>query len=42
MDQGRCVLGSKLFPKDVIAAENWQAISDKCAEALAYIAKARA
>ena len=38
-----CVgMGSKLFPKDVIAAENWQAISDKCAEALGYIAKARA
>ncbi len=38
-----CVgMGSKLFPKDVIAAENWQAITDKCAEALGYIAKARA
>ena len=38
-----CVgMGSKLFPKDVIAAENWQAITDKCQEALGYIAKARA
>ena len=38
-----CVgMGSKLFPKDVIAAGNWQAITDKCAEALGYIAKARA
>lgn len=37
-----CVgMGSKLFPKEVIAAENWKAISDKCAEALGYIAKAR-
>ena len=33
--------GSKLFPKDVVAAKNWKAISDKCAEALGYIAKAR-
>lgn len=38
-----CVgMGSKLFPKDVIAAGNWQAITDKCREALGYIAKARA
>ncbi len=38
-----CVgMGSKLFPKDVIAAANWQAITDKCREALGYIAKARA
>ena len=37
-----CVgMGSKLFPKEDIAAENWQAISDKCAEALGYIAKIR-
>ena len=34
-------MGSKLFPKDVVAAKNWKAISDKCAEALGYIAKAR-
>ncbi len=38
-----CVgMGSKLFPKDVIAAKNWKVISDKCVEALGYIAKARA
>jgi 2-dehydro-3-deoxyphosphogluconate aldolase/(4S)-4-hydroxy-2-oxoglutarate aldolase len=37
-----CVgMGSKLFPKDVIAAGNWQAITDKCKEALGYIQKAR-
>ena len=37
-----CVgMGSKLFPKDVIAQGNWQAITDKCVEALGYIAKAR-
>lgn len=37
-----CVgMGSKLFPKDVIAQGNWQAIIDKCVEALGYIAKAR-
>lgn len=38
-----CVgMGSKLFPKETIAAKNWQAITDKCKEALGYIAKARA
>ena len=38
-----CVgMGSKLFPKDVVAAQNWKAITDKCVEALGYIAKARA
>ena len=37
-----CVgMGSKLFPKEVIAAGNWQAITDKCVEALGYIAKTR-
>ena len=37
-----CVgMGSKLFPKEVVAAKNWKAISDKCEEALGYIAKAR-
>ena len=37
-----CVgMGSKLFPKDVIAQGNWQAITAKCVEALGYIAKAR-
>lgn len=37
-----CVgMGSKLFPKDVVAAGNWQAVTDKCKEALGYIAKVR-
>ncbi len=37
-----CVgMGSKLFPKDVIAAKNWQYITDKCIEALGYIVSAR-
>lgn len=37
-----CVgMGSKLFPKQVIAAGDWQRITDKCIEALGYIAKAR-
>jgi 2-dehydro-3-deoxyphosphogluconate aldolase/(4S)-4-hydroxy-2-oxoglutarate aldolase len=37
-----CVgMGSKLFPKDVVAAKNWQAITDKCKEALGYIQKSR-
>ena len=34
-------MGSKLFPKEVIAEKNWQAISDKCREALGYIQAAR-
>ena len=38
-----CVgMGSKLFPKDVIAAGNWKSITDKCEEALGYIKAARA
>lgn len=38
-----CVgMGSKLFPKDVVAAKNWKAITDKCVEALGYIKAARA
>ena len=37
-----CVgMGSKLFPSDVIAAKNWGAVSDKCRESLAIIAKYR-
>ncbi|MFI3265965.1 MAG: bifunctional 4-hydroxy-2-oxoglutarate aldolase/2-dehydro-3-deoxy-phosphogluconate aldolase [Rikenellaceae bacterium] len=37
-----CVgMGSNLFPASVIADKNWQAITDLCAEALGYIAKAR-
>ena len=38
-----CVgMGSKLFPKDRVEAEDWQYVTDKCREALGYIAKARA
>lgn len=37
-----CVgMGSKLFPKDKVAACDWQYVTDKCAEALATIAKLR-
>ncbi|MDE6267809.1 MAG: bifunctional 4-hydroxy-2-oxoglutarate aldolase/2-dehydro-3-deoxy-phosphogluconate aldolase [Muribaculaceae bacterium] len=37
-----CVgMGSKLFPKDRVAAGDWQYVSDKCRESLAIIAKAR-
>lgn len=37
-----CVgMGSKLFPKETIACANWEAITNKCKEALGYIAKAR-
>ena len=37
-----CVgMGSQLFPKDVVAAADWQWITDKCKQALGYIAKAR-
>ena len=37
-----CVgMGSKLFPKEIIAAEQWNAIADKCREALAIIVEAR-
>ena len=37
-----CVgMGSKLFPKDKVAAEDWQYVTDKCKEALGYIAEAR-
>ncbi|MCU7694661.1 bifunctional 4-hydroxy-2-oxoglutarate aldolase/2-dehydro-3-deoxy-phosphogluconate aldolase [Haoranjiania flava] len=34
-------MGSNLFPSDVIKAQNWQAITDKTQEALAYIQEAR-
>jgi 2-dehydro-3-deoxyphosphogluconate aldolase/(4S)-4-hydroxy-2-oxoglutarate aldolase len=38
-----CVgMGSKLFPGDKVKAGDWQYITDKCREALGYIAKARA
>lgn len=34
-----CVgMGSKLFPKDKVAAGDWQYITDKCREALGYVA----
>lgn len=37
-----CVgMGSKLFPKDVIAAQDWGFITKKSADALAYIREAR-
>ena len=32
-------MGSKLFPKDVVAAKDWAAISAKCREALALCKK---
>lgn len=35
-----CVgMGSKLFPKDRVAAQDWQYITDKCREALGYMKK---
>ena len=38
-----CVgMGSKLFPSDKVKANDWQYVTDKCKEALGYIAKARA
>lgn len=37
-----CVgMGSKLFPSDKVKACDWQYVTDKCKEALGYIAKAR-
>ena len=37
-----CVgMGSKLFPKDVIAEKNWAWITNKCEEALGYIKAGR-
>lgn len=34
-----CVgMGSKLFPKDKVAAADWQYVTDKCREALGYVA----
>ncbi len=37
-----CVgMGSKLFPADKVKACDWQYVTDKCREALGYIAKAR-
>lgn len=38
-----CVgMGSKLFPKDKVAAEDWQYVTDKCRECLDIIAELRA
>ena len=38
-----CVgMGSNLFPKDVVAAKDWQFITNKCKESLFYILAARA
>ena len=34
-------MGSKLFPKDKVAAKDWKYVTDKCAEALAIIASCR-
>jgi 2-dehydro-3-deoxyphosphogluconate aldolase/(4S)-4-hydroxy-2-oxoglutarate aldolase len=37
-----CVgMGSKLFPKDRVAAADWQYVTDKCREALGYILSSR-
>lgn len=37
-----CVgMGSKLFPKDRVAAADWQYVTDKCAEALAIAAQCK-
>jgi 2-dehydro-3-deoxyphosphogluconate aldolase/(4S)-4-hydroxy-2-oxoglutarate aldolase len=37
-----CVgMGSKLFPKEVIAAQEWQKITEKCKEVLAVVAQYR-
>ncbi len=37
-----CVgMGSKLFPKDKVAAQDWKYVTDKCREALDIIAKLR-
>lgn len=38
-----CVgMGSKLFPKDKVAAEDWQYVTDKCRECLDTIAELKA
>ena len=37
-----CVgMGSKLFPNDRVAAEDWQYVTDMCRKSLEYIATAR-
>ena len=38
-----CVgMGSKLFPKEKVAAEDWQYVTDKCRDCLDIIARAKA
>ncbi|MDE5788771.1 MAG: bifunctional 4-hydroxy-2-oxoglutarate aldolase/2-dehydro-3-deoxy-phosphogluconate aldolase, partial [Bacteroidaceae bacterium] len=38
-----CVgMDSKLFPKERVEAGDWQYVTDKCREALGYVAHARA
>jgi 2-dehydro-3-deoxyphosphogluconate aldolase/(4S)-4-hydroxy-2-oxoglutarate aldolase len=34
-------MGSKLFPKDRVLAEDWQYVTDQCRLSLEYIAAAR-
>jgi 2-dehydro-3-deoxyphosphogluconate aldolase/(4S)-4-hydroxy-2-oxoglutarate aldolase len=34
-------MGSKLFPKDKVAAQDWQYVTDKCRECFEIIARAR-
>lgn len=42
MASAYCVgMGSKLFPKDVVAAKDWQYITDKCSECLEIIKEIR-
>jgi len=37
-----CVgMGSKLFPKDIVQAKDWEYITNKCKESLSYIAASR-
>lgn len=37
-----CVgMGSKLFPKDKVQAQDWQYITDQCRQSLAYIAEVK-
>ena len=34
-------MGSKLIPGDKVKAQDWQYATDKCREALGYVAEAR-
>ena len=38
---GTIYMGSNLFPKEVVAAQDWAWITAKCEEAFAYIKEAR-